>query len=170
MGRHHKLITSVLVFVSLLLTGCIKNEPQPSTLEAHLLTSIHVNPNALGKPSPIFVRYYELKSTATFENTDFFTLIDTDKNVLGADLLEMSEIELPPGTERVINLQLNPATRFIGVVAAYRELEQAKWRAMLPIKAHAHNAFVIRLGKATISVSDPSSIKTGSTNESKFDF
>ncbi|MES9880665.1 MAG: type VI secretion lipoprotein TssJ, partial [Sedimenticola sp.] len=60
-----------------------------------------------------------------------------------------------------------------GIVAAYRDLEQSRWRAVLPITAHAANAFIIRLGETAISVSDPAAEdkgKTGDDNQSKFDF
>ncbi|MEJ1365725.1 MAG: type VI secretion system lipoprotein TssJ [Candidatus Sedimenticola sp. (ex Thyasira tokunagai)] len=174
MRSRYKLITGSLVLLSLLLVSCMTKEPPPpATLEMSILSSIHVNPNTLGKSSPIVIRYYELKSTAVFEATDFFDLTDPDKNILKNDLLGRDELEIHPGTEQTVQRELDNATQFIGIVAAYRDLEQSRWRAVLPITAHADNAFIIRLGETTITVSNPAEEKKSKTdgdNQSKFDF
>ncbi|MES9906484.1 MAG: type VI secretion system lipoprotein TssJ, partial [Sedimenticola sp.] len=145
MHSRYKLITGSLVLLSLLLVSCMKPKepPPPATVEMNFLSSIHLNPNTQGQSSPIVVRYYELKSTAVFESSDYFDLTDPDKNLLANDLLGRDEIEVPPGTEQTVHRELDIATQFIGIVAAYRDLEQSRWRAVLPITAHAANAFII---------------------------
>ena len=63
-----------------------------------------------------------------------------------------------------------PCTVVIGCNAAYRDLEQARWRVVLPVKPNAPNAFIVRLGKADITVSEPATERKGSADQSKFDF
>lgn len=168
-----KLITGILILFSLLIVGCMTKEPPPpASLNAQFIASVHVNPNAAGKPSPIVIRYYELKSPAVFETTDFFTLSDPNSNALGQDRLGQNEIEISPGTEQIINQELHPGTRYIGVVAAYRDLEQSDWRAVAPITPNKPNPLVIRFSKSVVSISAPMDRDNGNkdSDQSKFDF
>ena len=169
-----KLLAGILLLMLPLFFGCATGPTAPpTTLEAQFLTSNQVNPNAAGKPSPIVVRYYELKSATVFENTDFFTLTDTDKSILANDLLGKDEMEMPPAAERTVSRNLDPSTRYLGIVAAYRDLEETHWRVVVPIAPHTPNTFIVRLGKAAISVSGSAAEKRGpadSTDKSKFNF
>ena len=54
------------------------------------------NPDATGRPSPVVVRVYQLKTDASFNGADFFALFDDDQKVLGAELISRDEFVLTP--------------------------------------------------------------------------
>ena len=123
-------------------------------LAISLQASANVNPNPEGQASPIVVRLYELKSLDAFTGEDFFTLYDNEKAVLGEQLLAKEEIELKPGETREIGHELNPATRFLGVIAAYRDIDHAKWQASFPVDKHGKTETTIRLERLAVSITD----------------
>ena len=159
-----------LIFSVLPLSGCISGATSVS-IQANFLTSVHLNPNIKGESSPIVVHYYELTSPTTFESSSFFTLTDPDSNVLGQDLLSEDEITLFPGEEKSISRKLHPSTRYIGFIAEYREIAQARWRAVIPVKARISAEYMVRLNKNTIAVSDmQTNNETPEEGATKFDF
>lgn len=103
-----------------LLRGSIKAEPS-------------VNPDRGGRPSPIVVRVYELKAIAAFNNADFFTLFDKEQESLGGELVGREEYQMQPAETKQYSRQLQPDTKFIGVVGAFRDLDQARWRQTAPV-------------------------------------
>ncbi|WP_177419184.1 type VI secretion system lipoprotein TssJ [endosymbiont of Lamellibrachia barhami] len=154
MRSRHLLLFFTLI-LSLLFIGCgEKKAPPPTQLAAKFLASLHVNPNAEGTPSPVVVRFYELKTPGIFEDTDFFTLYDGDIAVLGADLVARNEFKVMPGKTLPLLRELDPKTRFIGVMAAFRDLNNAIWRATAPIALHQVNAYTILLGRGEVSISE----------------
>jgi type VI secretion system protein VasD len=111
--------------------------PKPPLLLAiHIVAGAQLNPDARMRPSPVVVRVYELKSLAAFNGADFFALYEKEQETLGADLIGREEYHLRPGETRPYQRQLQPDTKFIGVVAAFRDIETARWRqtAVVPAK------------------------------------
>lgn len=148
------------VLLVMVISGCFtKQPPPPAELAAKVLASEHLNPNADGIASPIVVRLYELKSTANFDDSDFFSLYDDDTSALGADLVAKDEFRFKPGEERQIHRQLDPGTRFIGVLAAYRDLEGSTWRASTPIQEHRVNAYTLLLDRNEVSITQTAAAK-----------
>ena len=117
-----------------LLAGCsstAKVVPAPYAIE--LRADPKVNLNASGRPSPVQVTVYELKSARAFESSDFFTLQADARAALGAELLNTEQVILKPGETKVLRYAGNPEARVVGVVAAYRDLEQSKWRLLVSL-------------------------------------
>ena len=52
---------------------------------------------------------------------------------LGADLIDQDEVLLQPGGQLRLERPLDPATRQVGLVVGYREIDQAQWRSVLPV-------------------------------------
>ena len=88
-----------------------------------------LNPDIKSRPAPIIVRIYELKSEATFVQADFFSLQNNDKATLTDDLLMRDEFLMRPGDRVTIRRKANPQLGSIGVLAAFRDLPYATWRA-----------------------------------------
>jgi len=133
--------------------------PSASRLKATIDVADSVNPDARGRPSPIVVKVYELKAPTTFNGADFFSLFERDRETLGGDLVAVEEIQLLPGEKRAYERVLQAGTRNFGVLAAFRAVETAQWRATLPIEANRSNRVLIKLEgtRCTISVvPDPS--------------
>ena len=108
--------------------------PPPTVLKVDVVAATNANPDSHGRASPVVVRLLELKSLAAFQNADFFALFERDKETLSSDLVAKDEIVLHPGDRREFKRELNADTRFIAVVAAYRDIERSRWRASTPVK------------------------------------
>ena len=117
--------------------------PRPGGLVINVTASAGVNPNANNRPSPVVVRLYELKASAQFESADFLSLYDKDQSVLGADIVSRDEFVLAPGDKKAITKPLVADTKFIGVVAAFRDLERARWRAVAAVQPNKNNVIAI---------------------------
>lgn len=114
---------------------------EPVNLVLRVQASPQVNPDASQRPSPIKVRIYELKDVNAFNEGDYFALEKSDKAILGADLLHKDEFILRPGESRTIERKSKPQTVAIGVIAAYRDLATASWRAVFPLPEAADAAW-----------------------------
>jgi type VI secretion system protein VasD len=137
-----------------LLSGCPKKIASmiPTKLDARLVASASLNPDPSGRASPLVVRLYELKDRTAFERADFFALFDNESATLGADLVARDEIQLEPGQKRRLERHLDDATRFLGIVAAYRDLDNAEWRAVIEVHPNHTNEFSIGLGGEAVTV------------------
>jgi type VI secretion system protein VasD len=139
--------------VMALLGGCAGAPKPPITtiLSASIQAADDVNPSVSKRPSPLLVRVYELKGATAFNNADFVALFQRDQAELGADMVGREEIMLNPGETRRITKTLAPETRFIGVFAAYRDLERAHWRAIVAIELGKKNNLLVRADELAIS-------------------
>lgn len=125
-----------------LLSACSKDTPvEPAApakaaeagITLYFSAAPGLNPGASGTPAPVRVRLYELKNSAAFARADFFALAERAQATLGADLIDQDEVLLQPGEQLRIERPLDPATRQVGLVVGYREVDQAQWRSVLPV-------------------------------------
>ncbi len=115
------------VGVAVALVACAGGPPKPAQVTGTIEASAQVNPSTSKRPSPLLLRVYELKSVAAFNSADFMSLYQRDQAELAADLLAKEEFVLAPGESKSFAKTLSPDTRFLGVVAAFRDLEHSKW-------------------------------------------
>jgi type VI secretion system protein VasD len=122
-----------LAVISLLtmLAACASKPPEDVVLKGSVQAVQNVNPDSEGRPSPLVIKVFQLKAKDKFESADFFPLFDEAQATLGADMLAVEEMMLAPGDFRPYEGKFDPQTRFIGVIAAYRDINQAKWKTIL---------------------------------------
>jgi type VI secretion system protein VasD len=120
----------LLVAGAVLVSACASKPPKPAPTHAELVVSPDVNPDASGRASPVVVRVYQLRNDGEFNSADFFGVYEKEKETLGASLVSREEYVLAPGEDRKLDLPVNAETRFIGVVAAFRDIRVARWRAV----------------------------------------
>ena len=118
-----------------LTAGCGTMRSSPPVVQGSIKTAATTNPDPRGRPSPIVVRVYELKSSAAFNSADFFSLFDKESETLGGDLVGREEYDLRPDETRPYRRQLQADTKVIGVVAAFRDLEKSRWRQTTTVPA-----------------------------------
>jgi len=128
-----KTLTALMALV--LLAGCSSMSPysKVTKLNLTLTASDQLNPDLNGRPSPIVVRLFELKHPVTFENADFFSLYERAKESLAPDLVASEELELRPGETIELKLSVEEGSRYVGVLAAYRDVPETKWRYTVQI-------------------------------------
>lgn len=137
-----------LLIVSALAAGCASGQrpPMPVPLTVFIKADANINPDSRGRPSPLKVVIYELKSSNAFESADFFSLSQDDRAVMGAELLEREEVFLQPGESRTLTRRGYPGTTHIGVVAEFRDTGGSVWRAVAEVPAAQAGIFSSLLG------------------------
>lgn len=130
-------LRALLALTVLLLSGCSALSPYSSVtkLDLGLSASDQVNLDLNGRPSPLVIRLMELKHPVAFENADFFSLYERPKASLSPDLVTSEELEIRPGETVELKLSVEPGSRYVGVLAAYRDLPQTQWRYVIPVVA-----------------------------------
>ena len=134
------------------LSGCQKEVP-PTRFEASLVAAADLNPTVDGRPAPLLVRLYPLRASGAFDGADFFAVYEKADMLLAADVTAPAEeVNMLPGQTKAVALKLSDDTRFVGVLAAYRHVENAVWRAVIPIKVNTTNTPTIKLEKIAVKV------------------
>ncbi len=118
------------VFLAASLSACAG---APTTLHLTLQAQPGLNPDNTGLPNPVQARVFLLKNSDAFSNTDYFQFADKEKTVLGGDLLAQRDQFMHPGQTQMLTLPIPKDTRFIGVSASYRNIDQATWRVVTPV-------------------------------------
>ena len=123
-----KTLTALITLA--LLAGCSTLSPYShvTKLNLKLTASDQLNPDVNGRPSPIVVRLFELKHPVAFENADFFSLYERATESLAPDMVATEELELRPGETVELKLRVESGSRYVGVLASYRDLPDTKWR------------------------------------------
>lgn len=127
-------------------------KPKPTVMKATVNAQADVNPDARGRPSPVTVRVYGLKSRAVFDSADFFALYDKDRETLSADMVEKEEFQLKPGESRVVDKTLPPEVAYVAVFAAFRDLERAQWRMAMALPPNQVSNIRVVLTKSSITI------------------
>jgi type VI secretion system protein VasD len=133
-----------------LLNAC--GSATPPLLQGTIKVDQGANPDLNGRASPVVVRVYELRSPAAFSGADFFSLFEKESETLAGDLVGREEYSLRPAETRPYRRQLQPDTKFIGVVAAFRDLDQSRWRQVAPVPAERQSTIAIGVEARTVTV------------------
>ena len=151
-----RLIPLALLAALLVLGGCSTLSPysQMTKLDLTLSGSDQLNPDLNGRPSPIVLRLIELKHPVAFQSADFFSLYQRPKEALAPDLVTLEELELRPGEQRELKLSVQDGSRYVGVLAAYRDLPETSWRYVIPLQAQARNQVALQLDAQGIQALD----------------
>ena len=126
------LIISILMASMVLLSSC-GGAPKRENVGLQISATADVNPDLQGRPSPIILHVLELNSEEQFNRLDYMSLTQSSGAALGPDLLGKTRLVLSPGDNRNLPLELNPQTTFIGLVAGYRDIDNAAWRTSIAI-------------------------------------
>lgn len=103
-------------------------------LEIIFKADADINPDENNKPSPLFIRMYELKSPKMFNKSDFIGLYERDAELLGADLVASHKLKrLKPGDNRVDNFVLNKDTQYVALYAEFLKYKNAKYKLVIPV-------------------------------------
>jgi type VI secretion system protein VasD len=122
----------------------------PPLLQGSIKAAPTTNPDGRGRPSPIVVRVYELRALGAFNNADFFSLFEKEAETLGAELVGREEYTVQPSESKPYQRQLQPDTKFIGVAAAFRDLENSRWRQSAAVPASREVTLSVALDKQAV--------------------
>src|SRR5262245_21222148 len=139
---HHRIVTLCVSAAAIALASCKSVPLKPSSeskATVALSAAADVNPDAAGKPSPVIVRVYQLKGDTAFAGADFFALFDDDMKVLGPELIGREEYVLTPSENRTVELAVPKTAKFVGVIAAFRDIRNSQWRRLVPAPLKKNN-------------------------------
>jgi len=127
------IITGLVTVAMVGLLSACAGAPKRENLGIQVSATADVNPDMQGRPSPIILHVMELNSTEQFNRLDYMGLTQPSGAALGAELLGKNQVVLQPGETKTLPLELNPLTSAIGLVAGYRDIDNAAWRKVVPI-------------------------------------
>lgn len=114
-------------------------------LDLKVVSTSDINPDQNGRPSPVVVRLYSLVSPSNFENSEFVGLYQNEQEVLGSDFLRREEKNFEPNEKFEAQLEFNEKANFIGIMVAFQDIEQSKWRMVVPLEKGDHNYLSLTL-------------------------
>ena len=138
---YRAIITGVAL---LMMAACASKPPEDVIIKGSLQAVDDVNPDAGGRPSPLVVKIFQLKGKDKFEQADFFPLYEEAEATLGGDLLAVEDVMLAPGEYKSYEGEFDPATRYVGVIAAYRDIHQAEWKSIIEMPEKSVMKFLKR--------------------------
>jgi len=134
----------ILILVTISLSSCTSVNSKVGgmlNLDTDLAVTFEVdsdiNPDEDKRPSPLFVRMYQLKSPKMFNKADFINLYERDKEVLGADLVTKHKLKrFKPGESREEHFVLDENTQYIGLYAEFLSYQSSTYKLIIPVTAH----------------------------------
>ena len=142
------------IIYSMLIIGLVScgGAPVKHSFGIRITAATDVNPDLQARPSPIILHVLELTAIDEFNRADFFALTQNDAAALGGDVLTKTELILTPGSSREIQLELNQQAAYLGLVAGYRDIDNAQWRLSQKIAPGKSDWISIEVGHKQISI------------------
>ncbi|GIV60300.1 MAG: type VI secretion lipoprotein [Rhodothermaceae bacterium] len=134
-----------------LLAGCGGTRP----LSLNVVGTPQLNSAETGNSNAAVVRIYELTGTANFQSATLESFWRNDTEALGQELVRRQELLLYPDTVERIEIEPDPATRYIGVAADLRRPAREGWRQIIPVEQLRNRTFTIEIGADRIAILNP---------------
>jgi len=151
-GASWTCIALLFATIALLLSPPSAHAADTVKVKAAVAAVEDLNPDYKGRPSPVNIIVFQLVSADAFSNADFFSLFEQEAAVLGGDMLARTQILLQPGESREWVAEFSKETRFVGVVAAFRDIENAQWRATVALPKKGFISKFFKKNKLRIAV------------------
>lgn len=114
---------------------------QPSDIVITLLTEPDSNPNESGEASPLDIQLIYMSEDSKLQQADFDQLASSKLDeLLGKNYIDHQDFNLLPDTIKTLQLKkMDPATRFIGVVAYFSDNQSTEWKAITSVEGTGHH-------------------------------
>ena len=152
----------LLTFMCIGIWGCSSSKSRvggvlnlDTDLKLTLNVSSDINPDDNNRPSPVFIRLYQLKSTTAFDKADFIDIYERDKEMFGGDLINKQTLKpLIPGETRTESLVLEPGTRAIAIYAEFSQYAGSTYKVTFPVTENnvIRNKQAVQISGRTLSL------------------
>jgi len=107
-----------------------ESQQPPRTVALHLHAAPRLNVDGRGQSLALLVRVYKLRQRNTFEGAPYAVFLSpqAERELLGADLVEVRELTLVPGQHLDLNEKLARDTPWLGIVALFHAPAAQAWR------------------------------------------
>ena len=79
-------------------------------------------------------------------------MLADESGVLGDDLLGSDEYFISPGASQTVMSELSPDARFIGVAAAFYNIDGAEWRATVAVPPNETTVVTANIGELSVAL------------------
>ena len=109
--------------------------PEPGRFDLRALAEPAINRDPSGHPLSVVVRVYQLKGRTRFSRLTFDLAASgrPDPELLEGDFLDRSELVLVPDAIHNSTHDLHPDTRYLGLVALFRQPDPHYWRYLVSL-------------------------------------
>lgn len=139
----------------------------PRKVAIKLHAGENLNADSAGRPLALVVRIYKLRQMTTFHRVpyDFFLDPRREKEVLGADLLEVKELTLTPGQRFDVIEKISKEADYVGVVALFHTPVSYRWRMAFSAEQAEKSGLTLGLHACAMTVGS-GAVSIGSNGES----
>jgi type VI secretion system protein VasD len=133
-----------------------ESQQPPRNVVVHLHAAQRLNVDARGQSLALLVRIYKLRQRGAFDRAPFAAFLSpqAEREGLGADLVDVSEVTLVPGQRLDVSDRLARDTPWLGVVALFHAPAGNAWRAVIPAAAAEGAGMTIGLHACALSAGD----------------
>ena len=121
LSKRVKALTSVFILLSL--TACSSTD-----VRLNLSASADLNANNHNEALPVIVRVYQLADVKTFRHASFDQLWKADELILGADLVDKTELTVKPNAKLDYEFVQADGAKYIALFVLFRNVEASNWR------------------------------------------
>ena len=139
----------ISILAALILATACQNEP--IRVRGQIQAMNDINPNVRNKASPVEIRVSWLADNKKFESADYLTLVKSDVQVLGKDMLNKEVMIVRPGQTLPYRTDINKDTVYLAVIAAFRDPRVAQWKALHRISPFRYENVRIKLEQNSVS-------------------
>jgi type VI secretion system protein VasD len=125
---------------------------EPTRMVIEFEAAGNINPNIDGRPSPVEVRIYHLRSYSVFKAASFMPLFEMDEKVLGKELVHRQVLYLKPDEKRTVFFETADDISTLGILAAFRGYDQGRWKVATGIKKNKTNVVDVFLSGMTVQI------------------
>lgn len=151
-GLNYARVWLLLSAVALVLSPLSVDAAKKLKVKVGITAVEQLNPDYQGRPSPVNVIIFQLATADAFANADFFSLFEPEASILGGDMLARTQMLVKPGEIREWVAEFEKETRFVGIIAAYRDIENAQWRATVELPKKGFIKKFFKKNKMSITV------------------
>jgi len=114
----------------------------------------NLNAGKAVQPMALATRIYKLRQTAAFQQMNFngFLNAQTERELLGNDLLEVKEVMLIPGQRYEVVEKVTREAYFIGIVALFQAPAEQRWRMSFAAADAEKSGITVGLHACAMSV------------------
>jgi type VI secretion system protein VasD len=158
-GKRDAVFAVLIIFLCCSLHACRKKtppppppSPEPARIVLEIQASGDINPNDEGRPSPVVLKIYQLRSAKKFLDADFHGLFQEDQSLLKKDFIQSEEIVVAPNGKQTLFFEPHSEAACIGILAAFRHFQDSEWRcsAMVIPNKFAHFFVTIKGNRVEI--------------------
>jgi type VI secretion system protein VasD len=150
-------LRSITILSFFTIVGCSSSKSKvggvfnlDTDLKLSIIADNSINPDESRRPSPLYLRLYQLKSADSFDKGDFIDIYERDTEVFGGNLVDKTLLKpVIPSEKRSELLILKPGTRYVAIFAEFSNYAGSTYKVIFPVTENN----VIK-NSVTIEVSD----------------